>query len=152
MTDIATIFAGLVTRLGGTLYLASAGYKRIPNPYDLPKNNGRILEQGWGLSVAPGIVNTSRFVCSTRSIQVQFQLSLTRRYYAVEHDSVGKADSDIALLGDFETFIDDSHKNNLAVAGLAITSGAFGIQNVFAEDAPYRALISNFTVEYFRRT
>lgn len=151
MTDASTIFAGLITRFG-TLYPGASSYARIPNPYDLATNNGNILKQGWGLSVAPGVVNTSRFVCATRSLQIGFQLSLTRRYYAVEHDSAGKSDCDVALLTDFETFIDDLHKNNLAVDGLSITSGAFGIQNVFAEQAPYRALIANFTVEYFRRT
>lgn len=148
MTDIATVFAGLVTRFGGTLFTS---HLRIPNPYDLAKNNGQILRQGWGLAVSPGTINTSRFICETRSVQVAFQLALTRSALAVEHDAVGKAACDIALLTDFETFIDDGHKNDFEVDGLSLVSGAFGIQNVFAEDAPYRALLCNFTVEYFRR-
>ena len=148
MSDMATLFPLLVTRFAG-LYPA---HMRIPDPYDLPKNNGQILAQGWGISVTPGVENTGRFVCATRTIRVAFNLSLTRRYYAVEHDATKKALVDIQLLTDFETFIDDLHKNNLNLAStLALSPGAFGIQNVFAEDAPYRALIANFTVEYFRR-
>lgn len=150
MADASTIFGQLITRFG-TLFATGSGYARIPNPYDLPKNNGNILKQGWGLSVFAGVENTNRFMCATRSMRIQFQLHLTRRYYALEHDSAKKADCDIALLTDFETFFDDAWKNNLNASGLNVVGGAFGIQSVFAEDAPYRVLTANFTVEYFRQ-
>jgi hypothetical protein len=153
MTNIATIYGQMISRLGGTLFLTSAGHARIPDPYDLPRNNGQILKQGWGLAISPGLVNTNRFICATRSISAGFSLHLTRRYYATEHDAVKKAAVDTALLTDFEAFIDDAWKNNLGIdsESTVAVAGAFGVQSIFAEDAPYRVLTANFTVEYFRR-
>lgn len=147
MTNAADIFDALVTRIGTTLLSA---HHRLPNPYELAENNGRLLEKGWGLAVSPGGENTSRFICATRSVRIQFQIVLTRRFYATENDASAKASADKLLLTDFETIIDDSHQNNMNVSGLNVVSGFFGIQSVNADQDLYRALICNMTVEYFR--
>lgn len=150
MTNGADIFDGIVTRMA-LLLPAASGYKRLPNPYELNENNGRILEQGWGLALTPGGENTARFSCATRSMRVTFQLALTRKFYALEHDAPAKANVDKLLLTDFETVFDDSWKNSLGVDGLNVTSGFAGIQPVFVDKDLYRALLMNMTVEYFRQ-
>lgn len=147
MTNGADIFDAIVTRMATLL----PSHHRIPNPYELSENNGRILEQGWGLGISPGGENTNRFSCATRSLRVTFQLSITRKFYATEHDAAAKAYADKLLLTDFETVLDDSWKNNMGLAGLQLTPGFIGIVSIFTDKDLYRSLNSNLTVEYFRQ-
>jgi hypothetical protein len=149
MSDFSTIYDGWVSRIGTTLL---PNHKRLPNPYDIAENNEIYLAQGWGLSVGPSGVNTQRFVCNKRSLQVTLQLSITRKFYAVEHDATKKASVDKQLMADFEAVFDDAHANNLGLdSNLTVVSGFFGIQNVKPEKDLFRALIANLAVEYFRQ-
>lgn len=147
-TNGADVFDSLVT----AIQILLPNHKRIPNPFELSENNGRILEQGWGLAIAPGGENTGRFSCAQRSLRVTFTLAITRKFYATEHDAAAKAVADKLLLTDFETVLDDSWKNNLSLAGsLQLTPGFAGIQSIFADKDLYRAMNVTLTVEYFRQ-
>lgn len=147
MTNGADIFDGIVTRLATVL----PSHKRLPNPYDLNENIGQLLEQGWGLGISPGGENTHRFSCTTRSLQVTFQIAITRKYIALENDAAAKALADKNLLSDFEAILDDSWKSNFGLDNVMnLVPGFSGIQTVFANKDQYRCALVTMTVEYSR--
>lgn len=147
--NFSTIYDAYVTRIGTLL----PDHKRLPNPYAIDENNELYLAKGWGLAVGPSVENTQRFVCAKKSLRVTLQLSITRKFYAVEHDAAKKADCDKLLMADFEEILDDAHANNLGVAtdNLTIATSALGINNVKPDKDLFRYLTVIITVEYFRQ-
>lgn len=146
MTDFATIYDAVVTRLGTLL----PGHRRLIDAYELDVNPGSHLEKGWGLAIAGGD-NTQRFLSSTRSVAIALQVKITRRIYSVGGDALGAAAVDKLLIADFQTILDDAHQGNFGVRA-TVATGFGGVENIgFEKPDLFRAITINVNVEYIRQ-
>lgn len=148
MTVVSTMYDAFVTRLGALL----PDHRRLPNPYDIEENSELYLKQGWGLAVA-GLENTNRSTTCNVSTRVTFEIPITRKYFALEHDAVSKGATDKALLEDLQLIIDDAQKNNLGATSsthIAVFLTAGGVSSIRVDDEDkFRELRATLTAEYF---
>lgn len=151
MADFADIFSDIETRMA-VLY---PDHTRMTDPYAIEENTELTLRQAWGLGITPQVENTFRYITSTRSVAVSLVVSFSRRWVATEHNISAKMATDLLLVRDFETLIDDVWKNDLGndqtsnYSLVDVTTGD-GIQPVFVDNSSFRLLQCNLTVEYFR--
>lgn len=145
MTEISTIYDGLVTRLAALL----PNHKRLTDPYNLDNNSTTFLNQGWGLAVGQG-ENTERQVSCQSSVRRTFQVPITRHYAATAHAVTAKATVEKLLLEDLQIIYDDAQENGLNVANLTLAVTDDGITEVFAEESPYLSVTVIVSVEYLR--
>ena len=149
MTDISTIYDALVTRLTA-LY---PSHKRITNPYVLNNNNDQFLAQGWGLATRDA-ENTNRELSRRLSVRRNFDVVLTRRYFAKDLDLSKVNAAEKNLLEDLQLLIDSVE----GTPDLSVTDGKYivkynfdsGITAAKDDRDDFLAIIANVSVEYFR--
>ena len=149
MTDISTIFDALVTRLT-TLY---PSHRRLTNPYVLSSNNDQYLAQGWGLATRDG-VNTNRQLSRRLSVSRNFDVVLTRRYFAKDLDITKIAIAEKSLLEDLQILQDSFEGTPDLSSGLGnyVTKYNSDSGIIAAKDDrdDFLAIIASINVEYFR--
>jgi hypothetical protein len=147
-TEVTSIYDALVTVIGTTLL---PNHKRLSNPYDLAQNNDQILERGWGLAVRAG-TNTNRQIGAKLSVSRDFDISLTRKFFAREFDAVKKASTEKDLLEDMQLIIDNMEENSALDGGTYVVKyiGDSGIFNVRDSQDNFLAITVNVNIEYFR--
>lgn len=147
-TEITTIHAALVTRLGTLL----SGHKRLSNAYALEQNSDSILNKGWGLCLRPGRPTRRSMSCIV-TVEREFSIPLTRKFVSRELDPTKKADAELLLMEDLQILIDDFEKNNALLSTGTYTvkvNGDSGITNVRAEQDNFLACVVAVSVEYQR--
>lgn len=147
-TKISDIYDTLVDRLEAVL----PSHNRLSNPYIPEQNPEPTLKQAWGLQYAAG-ANTNRQVNCHLSLEDQFVVVLTRKYYALELDADSKSNTEKDLLEDRFLVIQDFEKDPslLENAAKAVYVSNSGIQFVFNQDKPFYKLEMTFSVEYFEQ-
>ena len=129
----------------------------LPSSYELrdviePENNyGRILEKGWGVTMADG-GNANRNVTKGASLARTFTVLLTRKFNAQLQDRDNQIDAEQELYADLETVIDDVHENNLDVPDCHQMQYVddSGVVRTLVNEEQYIQIEANFAVEYFR--
>ena len=146
-TEVTTLYDTLVTRVAALL----TSHTRLSNPYDLAGNNDQILEKGWGIAVRAG-TNTNRQLGCKLSVSRDFEISITRKFFAREFDATKKATTEKDLLEDMQLLIDDLEENATLSESAYLVKyvGDSGITQVRDGQDAFLAIIISLTVEYFR--
>lgn len=146
-TEVTSLYDSLVSSIGTLL----PNHKRLSNPYALEQNNDQILEKGWGLAVRAG-TNTNRQIGCKLSVEREFEIHITRKYFAREFDVTKKASTEKDLLEDMQLIIDNMEENSSLSSGSYLVKyiGDSGIINVRDVQDAFLAITISVTVEYFR--
>lgn len=143
-TQITAVYDALVSAIETVL----PNHKRLTNPYDLTYNSEYLLDQGFGVAIGPA-TNAELKVCDINTTR-EFVVSITRKFYATDHDADAKASSEKALLEDFFLVINQVEQNTSLndndTVGYVSDSG---IIKVFDESDNFIAVQGNFSVTYF---
>ena len=149
MSKQSDIYDELVTQLETVL----PDHHRLHNPYDLEENDENFLRQGWGIAISSGS-NSNRTFCPKISIQRNYNIIITRQYYALQHDAVAKAVTEKQLLED-QLLLIENLCNNTELSGntghvIFETDG--GIERIFGAKDQYMALQTIYRTEIFEET
>jgi len=146
-TNFNTAYDLIVTRIAALL----PNHIRLSDPYNPEQNPERYLEQGWGLALNLGGSNTSRFVTSQKTTNIQYQVIISRKRFALDLDAASKANTDKNLLEDLRVIITDIWDNNFNISGSPLIKFVdySGINQVKTEKNSYMYVGLNINVEYF---
>lgn len=146
MSKVSSIYDAIVTRVGTVL----PNHRRLPNPYQIESNTEPSLKQGWGIQIGPGN-NPELLVSCQRSIDRDFVIVITRKFYGSDLNILDKASTEKDLMEDSILVINDFEKHPLIqdYAAKAIWSSDQGIQFVFVPDKPFFKIEMTMTVTYF---
>jgi len=103
MSDISTIFDGVVSRITGLL----PNHTRLSNPYAIDENSDHQLKKGFGVALGPGR-NTKRIICEKHSVERSIIVTITRQVFAKENDTTKRDDMVKNLLEDHAILIKDA--------------------------------------------
>ncbi len=144
-TTVSNLIDAIVTRVGTVL----PNHIRLPNAYRIEKNPETCLKQGWSISVLGGF-NTEKLLSNKVTIQRNFEITLTRRIYALESDAISRTTADkdlnedlILIIKDFEA---DPSLNGVAMWTKWVSDG--GITFLTPELENYVVIKALFTSEY----
>jgi hypothetical protein len=145
MSNFSSLYDAIVLRLETVL----PNHMRLTNPYNVDQNPEGLLRQGWGLGLGSGS-NTNRELSCRISIQRDFNIVLSRKFYAKESDVQNKADVEKQLFEDLILIVRDFCDNSALPGALGIVnySSDGGIEQVFGEKDNYLVLRTVFTVEH----
>jgi hypothetical protein len=146
---ISTGYAALLARIEAVLNTASAGYKRLPNPYAVDDNAELMLRKGYGLAMGAA-ENTNRQVNCKISISRTAEVILTRLYTGKEEDAPGKAALEQLLLEDQHLVINDLEQD-ISINGSTMYTryvSDSGIEFVSGVSGRFFMLKTQFSLEY----
>jgi hypothetical protein len=147
MSKISTAFDDFKNKIIALL----ASHVQLTNPYAVEENTEGALNQGFGVIFGAG-ENTRRLVGCKMSVARNFNLVLTRKFYAQELNISGKETTAKDLFEDQKTVILEIEKNptigSTAIAKIDYVNDN-GIEFVFTEKDNYLKLETTFRVEYF---
>jgi hypothetical protein len=147
MSNISTAFNDFKTRLSTLL----PNHIGLTNPYASEQNTAGALNLGYGVVLGAG-TNTKRLMGCKLSVSRNFNLILTRKYYAQELNITGKETTAKDLFEDQKLIIAYVEKNptiqSTAIAKMEYDSDN-GIEFIFTEKDNYLKLETVFRVEYF---
>lgn len=149
MSLISTAYAALLTRIETVLGTVAGGYKRIPNPYEVPDNSEQELRKGYGLALLTG-ENTNRQVNCKVSINRNIEVILTRLYTGKIEDAPGKAALEQLLLEDQHKLIND-FEQDVSINGSTMYTryvSDSGIEFVSGVSGRFFMLKTQFSLEY----
>jgi len=146
MTKITNIREELESIIAASI----AGYKQIPNPYEIEKTSNVILKKGFAIAFGPG-TNTERLLSCQLSIDREIAIVLTRQVSSTEHDTNRRESIEKDILEDQFLIIRaierDPSLNNKAARARYV--GDNGLEFLSLENSRYFVLQSNFAFEYF---
>jgi hypothetical protein len=146
MTKITNIREELESIIAASI----AGYKQIPNPYEIEKTSNVILKKGFAIAFGPG-TNTERLLSCQLSIDREMAIVLTRQVSSTEHDTNRRESIEKDILEDQFLIIRaierDPSLNNKAARARYV--GDNGLEFLSLENSRYFVLQSNFAFEYF---
>lgn len=146
MTKITNIREELESIIAASV----AGYKQIPNPYEIEKTSNVILKKGFAIAFGPG-TNTERLLSCQLSIDREIAIVLTRQVSSTEHDTNRRESIEKDILEDQFLIIRaierDPSLNNKAARARYV--GDNGLEFLSLENSRYFVLQSNFAFEYF---
>lgn len=146
MTKVSDIY----DRLHAVMASEFAGYKRIPDPYELLSNPEILLRKGYAIGIGNGS-NTGKQLAPRITIQRDFVLSFCREHYPTQNDTTNITALEKELLEDQVTLI-KYLKNNADLGGNcanAFFSADSGIQYLQAETRKFIVLENAISIEYF---
>ncbi len=126
-------------------------HKRLGNPYRVEENPSTYLDQGYGIAVQPGAVNSNRTLSCQLSIVRRLTITITRKYFGNDADATRKYSTEKSLLEDQFLIIKDFEKRS-PFQTYSIRSefeSDNGIEFVYAENKPFYMIQSSFIIEYF---
>lgn len=145
MSNISTVYDAMITRIAAKL----TTHLRLPNPYKPNENSELFLKQGYGVALGPAL-NTNRLVACKLSIERQFFVSISRKYFALESSATNKASTEKQLLEDqlllIQDFESDPTLNGSAFKTVYVSDN--GIEYVFGEKDQFLIINSVFSIEY----
>lgn len=149
MSIISSAYDAILSRIETVLDTTAQGWFRLPNPYKPEENSERFLDKGYGIALGSG-ANTNRVVNCKFSIERNFTIVLTRKFFALEADPAAKAvtekqlfEDQYALINDFEQ---DISINGSTMYTRYVSDG--GIEYVSGEKDNYLMIRTEFAVEY----
>lgn len=134
MSYFSTYYDRMVTRLDA-VFPAASGWMRIPNPYDLERNNDQVLQKGWGLAIQDG-ANMGALSCNFRTAR-NWKVVICRQAMALEHDVASLATVEKLLMEDWRLIIKDFETNVTLDSGNGSTQyvSDTGVQLLRGENA-----------------
>jgi hypothetical protein len=146
MSEVSTVYDALITRIEAVL----TGHYRLSNPYKLEENPSTFLRIGYGLGIGSA-TNTGRPMSGCISIQRTFQVSITRRYAALETNASAKATTEKQILEDMFLLIKDFHENTSLTNGNRVVKfdSDNGINYVETESDRFMYTTGLISIEYF---
>lgn len=144
MSNFSNLYDAIVDRIEAVL----PNHTRLTNPYAVEQNPEGLLRQGWGLGLGAGS-NTNRELSCRISIARDFNIVLSRKFYAKESDVENKAAVEKDLFEDLILLVRDFCDNSALPGALGIVSYTSdgGIEQVFGEKDNYLVLRTTFSVE-----
>ncbi len=147
MSAVTIAHDNAVTRIAAVL-TSGAGWKRIPNPYDIRSNGAPFLRKGWGLAIGGGN-NINLLQCSKMSVDRQFRLVISNEVFKTDGDATGYASIALALLEALKLVIKDFETDTTLNSGQTFVSyvGDQGIESIQGEDYSCMVLTAIFAIK-----
>ena len=144
-SKVEDIYDQIVTICSSTL----PAFKRLPNPYELTENTFLRLENGFGVSVGPG-VNENRFVGCFTTWERSFLITLVKKVSTSQNnlDLRQTIEKDILVAQDL---VQKAFYANHTLSGNAVTSTVSddsGINFIDGDRLKFLGLEINILVKY----
>lgn len=146
MSNISDIYDDLHSVVASVL----TSHVRLPDAYNLAKNNEKFLKLGYAIATLPA-ENTEREICNKIWLSRSFQIKITRQVIARELDSTGKGDVEKLLLEDLKLIYNEFYKQDLIITGSnnVDIAGDDGIEFIYSEKINFISIAMNIDVEYY---
>lgn len=145
MSKSTDVFDAMILRLESVL----PTHSRLRNPYEIEENNTLFLKKGFGLAIGQG---NGPNTALSKQIEIEriFQVVLTRKAYAKESDSTGKASAEKSLLEDLFLVIQEFETNTTinSTASMAQYESDGGIEFVETETEGFIVIRADILVKY----
>lgn len=150
MSVISTAYDAIVSEVQGLL----TSHNRLSNPYTVEKNPEPALNKGWGIRVG-GAVNQQLELGCNYSVERDVVIIITRKFYAQELNTTGRASVEKDLMGDQDLLLNeleqDPQVNNTNGVIKFVFESDNGIEFVFVgETGNYIKIESLFKLKYVR--
>ncbi len=147
MSKVTTLYEDLIAKMV-SLY---PDHKRLHNPYSVSENNERFLQKGWGIQVLSGN-NSQRQVSCQLSVERDFGIVLSRKWFSMEQRTAQKETAEKALLEDqfllLDAFSGAADQISDAIVRSQFVSDS-GILFVTGEKDNFIHVVTLVRIEYF---
>ena len=148
MSAFSDVYDGLRTFIPTIL----TTHTELNNPYDIEDDSDIMYDKSWSLAIGPG-ENTKRILCNYVTVERDYTLVLTRRYFAPSRDIDARVAAEKLMFEDQMLVIKALvNEPQTASAEKISYNGDTGLQFIGGDRTGFLYLETSLLVEYFEQT